>query len=92
MGRTVCNLLDHMDSKGYRMCCPKVQDPTMATEHFLDFKSSYVTRARDDFPKQGSKAPWRLYQNYWLDYLTMRMGSLEDEMEFTAGRPALSRL
>jgi len=29
-------------------------------------------------PKQGVAAPWRLYQNYLLDLLTLRFGKLAD--------------
>ena len=37
-----------------------------------------MLRAIDKFPKQGSKAPWRLHQNYARDILTLRYGALED--------------
>jgi monooxygenase len=29
-------------------------------------------------PKQGSKRPWRLYQNYVLDILSLRFGKVDD--------------
>ena len=29
-------------------------------------------------PKQGAKAPWRLYQNYLLDLLTLRYSRIAD--------------
>ena len=45
---------------------------------FLDFSSGYVQRAVDVMPKQGTKAPWRLYQNYVLDLLTLRHGRIDD--------------
>ena len=33
---------------------------------------------------QGSKAPWRLYQNYFRDILSLRHGRVEDgAMEFS---------
>ncbi len=37
-----------------------------------------MQRAIDKFPRQGSKAPWRLYQNYALDILSLKYGELED--------------
>ena len=37
-----------------------------------------LQRAIGDFPKQGSKAPWKLYQNYLLDLLSLRFGKLDD--------------
>jgi monooxygenase len=43
-----------------------------------------VRRAIDRFPKQGAKAPWRLYQNYARDLLLLRFGPIEDEaLEFS---------
>ena len=55
----------------------------------LDFSSGYVQRAIEKFPKQGVKAPWRLYQNYVLDILTLRYGSLTDAaMEFSSPEPS----
>ena len=45
---------------------------------FLDFTSGYVQRARDILPKQGSKKPWKLYQNYALDMMSLKFASVED--------------
>ncbi len=74
----VCRLLNHMDEHGYDQCTPESSDPSITREPFIDFSSSYVRRSIDKFPKQGSKAPWRLYQNYALDILTLRYGAIED--------------
>ena len=56
----VCRLLNHMDEHGYRQCTPRIHDPSIAEQPFIDFSSGYVRRSIDKFPKQGSKAPWRL--------------------------------
>jgi hypothetical protein len=54
-------------------------------EPFIDLASGYVLRAVDSLPKQGDRAPWRLYQNYARDVLLLKHGRLEDEaMEFSA--------
>jgi monooxygenase len=74
----VCRLLNHMDERGYRQVTPENRDPSITQEPFIDFTSGYVLRAIDKFPKQGSKAPWRLYQNYALDIVALRYGSIED--------------
>jgi monooxygenase len=43
-------------------------------------------RAIDKFPRQGSKAPWRLYQNYPRDILALRRAGVEDgALEFVGG-------
>jgi monooxygenase len=74
----VCRLLNHMDEHGYRLCTPQNRDPSIAEQPFIDFSSGYVLRSIDQFPKQGSKAPWRLYQNYARDILSLRFGAIED--------------
>ena len=80
-----CRLLNHMDAHGYRMCVPR-HDPSMPEEPFMDFTSGYVQRSLHLFPKQGSEWPWRLRQNYPMDILQIRHGSLEDSaMEFSRG-------
>jgi cation diffusion facilitator CzcD-associated flavoprotein CzcO len=85
----VCRLLGHMDEHGYRQCVPRNRDPSIVEQPFIDFSSSYVLRSIDKFPKQGSKAPWRLYQNYALDILSLRFGAIEDgTLEFSAAQPA----
>jgi cation diffusion facilitator CzcD-associated flavoprotein CzcO len=88
----VCRLLNHLEQNGYRSCTPRIRDPAMPREPFLDFSSGYVRRSIDAFPKQGEKAPWKLYQNYALDTLALRFGAVEDgSMEFSAGRAKTSQ-
>jgi cation diffusion facilitator CzcD-associated flavoprotein CzcO len=80
----VGRLLNHMDAHGYRQCTPRNRDPNLPTRPFIDLNSGYVRRSVDRFPKQGLRAPWRLYQNYPRDIVALRYGSLEDEaMEFS---------
>ncbi len=74
----VCRLLNHMDEHGFVQCTPHNHDGEIAEQPWIDFSSSYVLRAIDRFPKQGSRAPWRLYQNYALDILTLKFGAIED--------------
>jgi cation diffusion facilitator CzcD-associated flavoprotein CzcO len=74
----ICRLLNHMDAGGYRICTPTVSDPSVTEEPLLDFNSGYVLRALDHLPKQGSKEPWKLRQNYPLDLRTLRHGAIAD--------------
>ena len=75
----VCRLLNHMDANGFQICVAENDDPALETEPFIDFSSGYVQRAISKFPKQGSRAPWRLYQNYALDIVSLRRSPLQDE-------------
>ncbi len=80
----VCRLLNHMDETGTRQCTPRQTDPSVTPEPWIDFSSGYVQRSIDKFPKQGSKAPWKLYQNYALDIVSLKFGRVEDGvMEFS---------
>jgi monooxygenase len=74
----VCRLLNHMDERGFSHATPLNRDPSVTEEPFIDFSSGYVLRAIEKFPKQGSKAPWRLYQNYARDIVALRYGALDD--------------
>jgi len=86
----VCRLLNHMDANGFQQVTPRNHDPGLRTLPFIDLKSGYIARAIDQFPRQGEKAPWRLYQNYARDILMLRRGALEDgAIEFTRATPAV---
>jgi monooxygenase len=79
----VCRLLKHMDRHGYAQCTPRVNDPEVREEPILDFTSGYVRRALHTLPRQGSKTPWRLHQNYVRDLSMLRYGRVDDGvMEF----------
>ncbi|HEY1285882.1 MAG TPA: NAD(P)/FAD-dependent oxidoreductase [Solirubrobacterales bacterium] len=73
----VCRLLAHMESRGYASCVPQL-DPSVAEVPLLDFTSGYVQRSLHLFPKQGSRQPWRLRQNYALDLRAIRYGAVDD--------------
>jgi monooxygenase len=80
----VCRVLTHMDKTGTRICVPHNDDPTVTEEPLLDFQAGYVLRSLDAFPKQGSKAPWKLSMSYPKDLVALRFGSVTDEgMRFT---------
>jgi monooxygenase len=79
----VCRLLNYMDAHGYDSCTPRKRDPAIVEEPFVNFTSGYFQRASAILPKQGSRRPWRLYQNYILDILMLRLGGVDDgAMEF----------
>ena len=78
-----------MDDKNALVATPVLDDPDMPKLPFVtDFSSGYFQRAIDRFPKQGSKKPWRLYQNYVRDLLALRWSALEDGvLQFGKARP-----
>jgi cation diffusion facilitator CzcD-associated flavoprotein CzcO len=80
----VCRLINYMDRHGYRACVPRQSDPSVTEVPWIDFTSGYVQRSVAKFPKQGSKRPWKLYQNYALDIVSLRFGKIDDGiMQYT---------
>ncbi len=78
----VCRVLNKMARKGYSTVTPRMIG-TVEEEPLLDFDAGYVLRARRQFPKQGNRLPWKNYQNYIKDFITLRLGGLRDkELEF----------
>jgi len=77
-----CRLINYMDRKGYAQSTPR-KHAAVGVAQWMDFSSGYVTRSMAEFPKQADKHPWKLYQNYVLDVLTLRFGKVDDgTMEF----------
>ena len=80
----VCRMLNHMEKTGDRQCTPRNLDSSVLPEERPDLNSGYVLRTLHKFPKQGTKHPWKVYQNYARDLLTFRFGKLHDGiMEFS---------
>lgn len=79
----VVRLLRHLQSTNTRICVPQ-REAGVEEEPFLDFAAGYVLRAVDQFPKQGSRAPWKLKMNYYRDVVLLRHKPVTDDVvEFT---------
>jgi monooxygenase len=77
----VCRAVGRMRSTGQRVVLPR-RDPTVAERPFMDFNPGYVLRALDKLPRQGSRAPWRLRQNYLHDARSIRRALDDEELTF----------
>ena len=79
----VCRLLNHMRRSGTHQVLARLEPGEVVEEPILELNAGYILRARDRFPKQGTESPWRVYQNYILDLLSLRFSSLRDSgLEF----------
>jgi cation diffusion facilitator CzcD-associated flavoprotein CzcO len=76
----VCRLLNDMDKNGTRMVVPRLEPGDVEEEPMLGLNSGYVLRSVGKFPKQGTRVPWRLYQNYILDFIQLRLRPLRDKV------------
>ena len=68
----VCRLLNFMDRKGMRQVTPTNRGETAAAPFVENFMPGYIERALASWPKQGSKRPWRVYQNYIRDTISLK--------------------
>ncbi len=88
----VARLINYMDRHGYVTCTPRQRDASVVPEPLIDFSSGYIQRGLDQLPRQGSKKPWRLHQNYVWDLLSLRFGSVNDgALEFSRRSEAGSK-
>lgn len=76
--RYVCRLLNFMDSKGMRQITPNSGNQTAVAPFVENFSSGYMQRALASWPKQGSKPPWRVNQNYFRDMIALKWTSVDD--------------
>ncbi len=75
----VCRVLNHMHATGLRQCAPENTDADVAPEPLLGLSSGYIQRAAHRFPKQGSRAPWRVHQSYLRDYRALKRSAVTDD-------------
>jgi cation diffusion facilitator CzcD-associated flavoprotein CzcO len=90
----VCRLLNFMDRKGVRQVTPNPVGESAVAPFVENFSSGYIQRALASWPKQGQKKPWRVYQNYFRDTISLKWTRVDEEgLEFsnpTAASPQLS--
>ena len=81
----VTRLLTYMDKKGFVQVTPRTRGASMPGAAFIEhFSSGYVQRSLAKLPKQGTKAPWRVKQNYFADLMNLKYASIaNDALEFS---------
>jgi monooxygenase len=76
--RYICRLLNHLRTSGMRQCVP-VRTDAAPTTPMLNLTSGYISRAVDRFPRSGTAFPWRMNQNYLLDYAALQLHRIDDD-------------
>ena len=71
-------LFKFMEKKKFKYFIPNTLDEKMNITPLLNLNSGYIHRSSHMFPKQGSSLPWKLYQNYFLDYKMLRINKIKD--------------
>lgn len=75
--RYACRLINYNDANGYDYCIPETE-PGMVDTPLLNLSSGYIERSTHLLPKQASKLPWKLYQNFIFDTLSLRFTPVTD--------------
>lgn len=85
-----CRLLEYMDSHGYGIVEPVLDDPHMERVPLMDMSSGYVQRGIAKFPHGGTSGPWAFKHAYEMDVHRLREGPVADDaLKFTPIKPAL---
>lgn len=80
----VLRLLNYMNKKGYKTVCAQAKSEqhqvSMQPDTVLGALSAgYVSRAKDELPKQGDRYPWRVNNNYVTDRIMLKYRKIKDE-------------
>jgi hypothetical protein len=74
----LCRLINELDARRMDHFTPRCRDASVTADDTPPLAAGYMQRAQHLLPRQGSKAPWKLYQNYVRDLLMLRFGRLHD--------------
>jgi monooxygenase len=74
----VCRLVNRMANKGAEVATAVTGDGAIEPGPLVGLNSGYLLRATHLLPKSGAERPWKNYENYILDMLSIRYGKIED--------------
>ncbi len=74
----LCRLFNYMDGKGYTYVIPKDYEGCATDESVMGLASGYLQRAKKRMPKQGTKAPWRVNNDYMGDVPVLKFAPIND--------------
>ncbi|MCV7260522.1 flavin-containing monooxygenase [Mycobacterium shimoidei] len=80
--RATAKLMAHMRSHGYTHAYPHRDGEPMPEKPSWDIRAGYVLRSLHALPKSGTKRPWNVRQNYFVDALDYRFDRIEEAMVF----------
>ena len=75
----ISRILKYLEKHNYTAFKVKVSEDTLDPIPLLNLDSNYINRSANILPKQGTEIPWRLYQNYILDYKLLRIDKIKDK-------------
>ncbi len=72
-----CRLLNHMDATSTRIANPVLSE-TVEEEELFDFSSGYIQRSINELPRNSTKMPWKLNQDYLFDKKVLLNEAVDD--------------
>ena len=75
----VCRLLNRLHETGNSQCMAINHDSSVSASPLLGLSAGYIQRSAADFPKQGTRDPWRVHQSYLRDYRALKMNGIDDD-------------
>ena len=75
----ISRMLKYLDKNKYNSVKSRVLEENLGEIPLINLDSGYIHRAMDILPKQGDKFPWRLYQNFILDYKVLRIDKINEK-------------
>ena len=81
INKYTCRVINYMDQHGYKQVTPRSNFQAQEKVGFLsDLKAGYITRALETMPRHGNSHPWKVYQDYFSDFIFMRYGRINDKV------------
>ena len=82
--RYLIRLLSHMKKHQYQMVIPQAESEGEKAQVQADtimgsLSAGYISRAKDELPKQGDRYPWKVTSNYLSDRMVLKHRSIKDK-------------
>ncbi|MGW8380620.1 NAD(P)/FAD-dependent oxidoreductase [Streptomyces sp. ODS28] len=86
----IARLVAHLRETGHAQVTPVATDADRAEESAMgdSLSSGYIQRGDAVMPRQGTRAPWKIRNNYYKDRKTLRRSPLTDAALHFGRRPA----
>ncbi len=81
--RYVGRVLRTMRRRRVKIVTPRAPTDGLSDEPYIALSSGYITRGASQLPKQGLRRPWKLYQNYFMDFWLFRLRGVGDYLDFS---------
>ncbi len=78
----VTQFLNTLDQRGYAYGVPTPSATRMKTASSFDLDSGYIQRAADVLPQAGTKRPWTVRQNWFLDTWDAKTHDVDEDIRW----------